>query len=391
MNRQIHQLIAKGLFFLSIPFLLCTLGCSGDKSELPPKERYESLAKIIEKGIRNGDIERIQKRFSSGLLNRQLKKQISLGKGDQNEIMRLAETSFKSNLTGLTQQYGIENGGHFQLDSIFFDQEMGHFLFSAVGASGTVNFIDFWVEAYDHNIYIMDYLIYYQGIKLSDEIHNMIRGLLAQQSNVKGKMHNPYLEAIDQLEEVLVLLKDGDCEGAWEEYGKLNEKYQDHPLFLSWQMRIATCLSPEKYEELATKFTQLKEVYPQSKVYHELMVATYKNDLQLFDKASTKLKTYTGHSAEYDFLKARLFLKKEEPEAALTYIERCFPILDNAFHAHDARLDILMKAGKEREAYECLMKINELFELDSDYFNEVFKTYPQLKEGEELQENLMKS
>lgn len=371
--------------------MLLLTACEEDKPNLPPLVRYQNLADIIQEGVRNDDMSIVIKRFSSGLLNRQIKKEISLPPRDQQEIRKLAETTFKTVMDNLAQTYGIENGGYFKLDSIYFKGKIGHLLFSGIGALGTVNFIDFSIEAYDQGLYIRDYLIYYNGITLSNEVLKTVRGILATQSNVKGKMVNPYLDAVDQLEVMMNMYELGRCEAAWKKYEKLHPRYQKNLIFIPWKMRIGSCIAPEKYAEVASDFIQQKEIEPSAQVYHTMMKAFYLKDIQAFDKAITELKKITGDVPEYEYLKALLFLEKGEADAALTYIERSFVNLAVAFPVHDAKLRILMANKREQEAYECLLTISELFELEWDYFSELFDEYPALQEMERSEEKLQRS
>jgi len=370
------------------PVFLLLLACEKEEP-LPPLEKYQELAELLETGIRSNQHDDVYHKFSTGLFINKLREKIVLHKTAENQVQNIIKSTWEASLKELSASYGEASGGVLDLDTVFIQDRTGHLIFSMLGEVGEVNFIDFHVTAFKDQVYVSDYLSYFKGTMLTDDIHQAVSNFLTNQHDPRNPRDNGYLTAAKLLSQSQMLMKSGLCEEAWNNFHHIEEQYQNNPGFLVWKINIASCLSPEKYIESTKLLLANQLIQEPSKRFHELLLASYQNDIAAFEKANANLINHLG-KAKLLYLQKSIFLYNVgEYEGAVNYIERCFPIFEKSFYAQSTKLDMLMGAGRYQAAVACVKEINELFELDYAYFSELFELYPIFMTDKELKAQLI--
>lgn len=388
------MLIMKSLFtqcilFISIIGILG--GCSTDTT--PSIESCKAIASELEYGINFSELDSVKSLFNLNIFKKNFREKMVLPKSERAAMDKVMAQAFSNSVETMTTSYGAVNGGNFSLDTVYIDHNKGHAVFSTMGVTGSVNFIDFELEkGKSGNTYITDYLSFYSGFKMQEDLMDFMHKAYSSINRRKrNSSEESYLFAASTLQKAQSQYSEGYCEDAWETYSNINEAYQQDIRFLTWKMKIALCLSTERYLEVADQFIASHELPEKSKAYHRLLMAYHSKDLDAFQKAAIQLQKFVGKNAKLDFLKGDIFAKMKEPEAALNYYNRGFEELNSSFYAHEARLVLLIESNQVTKAVEALMTMNELFAIDSTYLNEVFNLYPQLKDREEVREDINSS
>lgn len=370
-----HTISKNILSFITFSLLLFSLGCEAD---LPPLEKYEKLAQLIEKSIQTGEIADIHQKFSASLFMKSLKEKIVLPKAERNGIRSLVKDAFYKSLEETARQYSTENNGVFQFDTLYFEDRTAHLVFNALSNEGQANFVDVYVDAMEEQLFISDHLNYFGGVSFSYGIYQAAKSYHTGNSGQSYSRSNPFITAKRNLDLARKLLLEGNCDEAWDQFNEVEKKYQQIPSSLVLKMHIGSCTEPNKYEEAAKEYIATESITPQGRAYHQLLTAVGQNDLAKFDVARTALNNYIGSNPNITLLKTFALVNAGEYEGAKVYLDRCFDELDNALYTHELKLSILIALERVEEAQACFETIIKQFDVDADYLNMVLEIYPML-------------
>mgnify|MGYP001801288611 CR=1 FL=1 len=249
-----------------------------------------------------------------------------------------------------------------------------------------MDFIDFELEAHGDAIYIVDFFSYYSGDYFSSSIFNHVRNELEH-----GNLGGMYVAAQRELYNVQGYEKRGQYEKAWQAFGRIPLQFQTQKTFYFVKLELSKYISEAAYLNTIENFIQS---YPEDERLIALQLVNFfltTSEGKSALEEITLLQNYVGESTLLKYLKGQAYYKIGDYKNALENYELAIEHVHSLYPAHVGKLTVLLRDKDYVSVLEQVDKMNEVFGIDSEEWDNFFELYPEFLQSEyysKVKENL---